>query len=604
MNHLKIKIFLILSSVIVSVAMIITTYNIIHDKEQNNMRMQEAYQSVHLNFEETIRETVHFYTARANSNIRSPEVIDAFRSRDHDKLYRLIFPRWTVMRKENPSLVVMQFHNADGTSLLRMHQPKVYGDPIASQRPMVAYVHKHHTIAYGFEEGRQGLAFRILIPVTEKGRYLGAVEFGLSTAFITEKIYRHTGYASIFFIRQNFLGVFAHVENYIQIGNYIALDIPAKLLPLVEQYKKENSSFKNSIIHYDNQSSAITTMPVKTYLNQSMGAIMFIRPVSDFGNHVFQMIVATAIMAFSLIIVIGFIINKIYDTVANKMSFQEMYSQTVLDAIPSPVIVTDGHELIAANQTFLAYLHYGNVSDFKRDHACVCEYFEEGDTEDYLMPMFNDQRWTEYISDHPLINHKAKITIEGQTTVFDVKLSLLKFKEESRYVVIFTDISSIQSISMTDPLTGIANRLHFTMVYEHAINVAAREQKPLGIIFFDIDYFKQVNDRYGHLKGDKVLKQISDMVMKQLRKSDIYARWGGEEFVILLPDTSLYQAFQLAEMLRVAIELENFGTSEKITCSFGVAVLEENESAEMLLKRADELLYQAKESGRNRVVNQ
>ncbi len=218
------------------------------------------------------------------------------------------------------------------------------------------------------------------------------------------------------------------------------------------------------------------------------------------------------------------------------------------------------------------------------------------------MPMLNDQRWTEYINNHPVMNHKAKITMDDKTTIFDVKLSMLKYKEESRYVVIFTDISSIQSISMTDPLTGIANRLHFTMVYEHAINVAVREQLPLGIIFFDIDYFKKFNDKYGHLAGDEILKRITDLVTERLRKSDIYARWGGEEFVILLPDTSLEETCQVAEMLRETIEAEEFELEENITCSFGVAVLEENESAEMLLKRVDELLYQAKEDGRNRVV--
>jgi diguanylate cyclase (GGDEF)-like protein len=94
------------------------------------------------------------------------------------------------------------------------------------------------------------------------------------------------------------------------------------------------------------------------------------------------------------------------------------------------------------------------------------------------------------------------------------------------------------------------------------------------------------------------------LVTERLRKSDIYARWGGEEFVILLPDTSLEETCQVAEMLRETIESEKFEIEEKITCSFGAAVLEENESADMLLKRVDKLLYQAKEGGRNRVVQQ
>ena len=313
------------------------------------------------------------------------------------------------------------------------------------------------------------------------------------------------------------------------------------------------------------------------------------------------MVIVTLGITIALIVVLTLIINRVYDAVATKMSFQEMYNQTVLDAIPSPVIVTDGEQLIAANQTFLAYFNFANVADFKRKHACVCEYFEEGDTEEYLMPMRNDKRWTQHIIDHPMQNHKAKITVDSQTTIFDVKLSLIRYKEESRYVVIFTDISSMQSISMNDPLTGIANRLHFTMVYKHAINVAVREQRPLGVIFFDIDHFKRVNDEYGHLIGDEVLKDIAALVKRRLRKSDIFARWGGEEFIILLPDTPLDESCMIAKTLRIAIELENFENVGRLTCSFGVATLHENESPEGLLQRVDELLYRAKSKGRNRV---
>jgi len=155
---------------------------------------------------------------------------------------------------------------------------------------------------------------------------------------------------------------------------------------------------------------------------------------------------------------------------------------------------------------------------------------------------------------------------------------------------------------MTDPLTMLANRLHFKMVYQHTVNIARRTEKPLGVIFFDIDHFKNVNDQYGHLQGDMILKQIASIVRQRTRKSDIIARWGGEEFVLLLPDTSLDEAINVAEMLRRAIDTEEFETVGNVTCSFGVAILEENEEGEALLKRADERLYEAKENGRNKVV--
>ncbi len=104
--------------------------------------------------------------------------------------------------------------------------------------------------------------------------------------------------------------------------------------------------------------------------------------------------------------------------------------------------------------------------------------------------------------------------------------------------------------------------------------------------------------------GDKILKHIADLVKHRLRKSDIFARLGGEEFIILLPDTSLEESYQVAEMLRATIDTETFERVGKVTCSFGITILKEDESADTLLKRVDDLLYQAKEDGRNRIVHQ
>ena len=218
------------------------------------------------------------------------------------------------------------------------------------------------------------------------------------------------------------------------------------------------------------------------------------------------------------------------------------------------------------------------------------------------MPMHDDQRWTDYMLRHPLKTHKAKITIAGGTTVFEVKISVLKLNKMSRYVVIFNDISAMHTQTMTDPLTQIPNRLHFTMVYQHAITIAHREKQDLGVLFFDIDYFKNVNDQFGHLAGDMVLKRIGAIVRQRIRHSDIVARWGGEEFVLLLPQTNLDEAAKVAETLRRSIDETLFDEVGKVTCSFGVAVLREDEDGEHLLNRADGLLYEAKAKGRNRVM--
>jgi len=602
MKHLKIKILSILTLIILGVATVVMGYYILHDKQEDDQRMAEVHKSVRINYEQIIGDTIQFYTARANANIHSPNVIHTIRTGDHDALYRLIQPRWEVLKNENPSLIILQFHKADGTSLLRMHQPSEYGDSIALKRSMVAHIHQYHKKISGFEGGLQGVAFRILVPIIDHGEYLGAVEFGIAPPYLTEKIHRYTEYDSFFLLRQNILGTFTHIDHYFPMGDYIAINVPSRFLPLLKQYKSNHRILDSVTVKYNNQSYAISSVSIMNYLNQPIGAVMFIREIPDFWRHAVNMILATLFITFTLMITLALVINRTYNTIADTINFQELYSQTILDAIPSPVIVTDGNKLIAANQTFLHYFHYENIESFQKDHKCVCEYFEIGDTNDFLMPMNNDQRWTQYVSNNPNIHHKAKITINGVTTVFDVKLSVLHFQEQFRYVVIFTDISSMQALSITDQLTGIANRLHFSMIYEHAINVARREHKPLGVIFFDIDHFKQVNDHHGHLIGDTVLKQVAGLVKEKIRKSDIVARWGGEEFIILLPNTDLDEAVKIAETLRLAIENKPFETIEKLTCSFGAVALHENESSEELLKRVDDLLYEAKAKGRNQVV--
>lgn len=153
----------------------------------------------------------------------------------------------------------------------------------------------------------------------------------------------------------------------------------------------------------------------------------------------------------------------------------------------------------------------------------------------------------------------------------------------------------------TDPLTGLYNRAKFD---ESLANEAARTQRyksPLALIMYDVDHFKQVNDVHGHQVGDDVLVRLSEIVFECIRTTDLLARWGGEEFVILAPGLDGPTAYQTAEKLRAVIEEAAFSTVGKITCSFGVAEFSEKDSAETLVARADNALYRAKMRGRNRV---
>lgn len=284
-----------------------------------------------------------------------------------------------------------------------------------------------------------------------------------------------------------------------------------------------------------------------------------------------------------------------------RMRLEKKYAQSILDVIPTPIIVTDGKMLISANRAFLNFVEYKTTEAFRIQHNCICELFEEGETKEYLHTDMNEKTWIEYIIANPEQEHKAKITIHGITRFFKVDVSVVKYKDLFRAIAFFDDISQLVNQSTTDVLTRIANRTHFNLLFEYSVSIALREKTPLSLMFFDIDHFKSVNDKYGHLVGDDVLRSVAQLAKQSLRKSDIIARWGGEEFIILLPNTSLSSATHLAEELRVIIQNEEFELIEHLTCSFGVAELEENESSEELLLRLDGLLYCAKANGRNRV---
>jgi diguanylate cyclase (GGDEF)-like protein len=156
----------------------------------------------------------------------------------------------------------------------------------------------------------------------------------------------------------------------------------------------------------------------------------------------------------------------------------------------------------------------------------------------------------------------------------------------------------------TDPLTGVLNRQAFEIVFRQSALEAARSGRPLSGILFNIDFFRQVNDRHGYVAGDNVLRTIAQLTKAMVRDSDIVTRWGGEEFAILLNECTLEQAVAVAEKLRGAIDHHDFSAiapEHHITISVGVAQYAEQESAAVFFARVDEALFKAKMNGRNRL---
>jgi diguanylate cyclase (GGDEF)-like protein/PAS domain S-box-containing protein len=199
-----------------------------------------------------------------------------------------------------------------------------------------------------------------------------------------------------------------------------------------------------------------------------------------------------------------------------------------------------------------------------------------------------------YVSANRDISHRKQI----EANLFQAKENM-----EAANLELHDALAREQTLSRTDSLTGLFNRRHFFTLAEHEFKVAKRYNGALSISVFDLDYFKHVNDRWGHQVGDEVLKNISRLVQSQLRESDILARYGGEEFILLMPNSNAKEAEQVSERIRTSINtyrIEQANTVQKITVSIGVAELTPAvESLDHLIRHADKALYDAKKAGRN-----
>ena len=156
-------------------------------------------------------------------------------------------------------------------------------------------------------------------------------------------------------------------------------------------------------------------------------------------------------------------------------------------------------------------------------------------------------------------------------------------------------------LAATDELTKLSNRHSFNACLTAAMSAALRRASPLSIIMLDLDHFKTVNDTYGHGEGDRVLKAFAGLLLEMIRAEDVVARWGGEEFSIILPHTTCEAAAAQAERIRVACE-RDATSMHGLSASFGVAQFQNGEEADSLIRRADYAMYRAKHEGRNRVV--
>lgn len=599
----KLRAQLVIALIVIAVSSAFTFFHISNERRYASERSTRSSENVKMAFDSMVRDTEHFYTFRAHANIRSEGVLEAIKKRDTETLYRLTLPRYKTLHEENPSLTIMQFHAPDGRSILRMHRKEQFGDDIALRRPMLRAVHSTHKMVSGFEGGIGGIAFRIIMPVFDKEEYVGALEFGIDTPFFVDKIKQITGSESILLIHENVLGA-ADTSQYTEgIREYRYASITEGQKGYMRAFMDKNPMMESKNIRIDSKDYEINPLYLYDSEGKKVGAVICINDVTGGYQNSVEAVVGSIVLTAILLLLFWGLFEYAFGSLIGKLNLQERYIKTILDSQKNIVVVTDGKKIIYANLAFFDYFGYAALDNFLAEHSCICDFFESGESNEYLQANMDGMLWTEYLLRYSSQEHKVKMSVVGKTSIFTVHSQKMTYDDQIRHVVVFTDITKLNELATQDVLTQVANRFQFDKVLDHSITLSQRYGRALSMMLIDIDHFKEVNDTYGHLTGDEVLKKLAHILTKGIRKSDVVARWGGEEFVILLPDSELSAAVKLAETLRVKISESDFKPIIQVTCSIGVVQWNEGESSDPFLKRVDEKLYLAKESGRNCVIS-
>lgn len=271
------------------------------------------------------------------------------------------------------------------------------------------------------------------------------------------------------------------------------------------------------------------------------------------------------------------------------------------------LLLTDGVGAFYANKSLLEFFACESFDTFKNRYSCICDEFIQNQYYFYIDDIAERTKWIDYLlklpMDKRIVSMISKQNFEPM--VFNLGISVL----DGKYLISFNDISdrmhkeiSLEEKILHDGLTKAFSREYFWKNIQAITQNYFAMQKQVAISVLDIDFFKKVNDTYGHDVGDNVLVELVKLIKQNLRTDDFLIRWGGEEFVLILSIKDEESLYVVLENLRNKIATAQFKDIGELTCSFGGTIFKNGENIETTLKRADIALYKSKNSGRNKVT--
>lgn len=642
--NLKTKNIILLTLLFISINIIVYTITEIHSKQRIDLVLKEDLDKLQIHFDilnTTQKNIAHAISQSIQKNTDAIKFLSASYTTseeqnniNREKLNAQLQEQYRTAKKQG--VLMIQFVNKDNISFFRVHQPSKFGDDLTDVREDYKIVNITKKSIRGFTQGRSAYGFRNTFPLFDKnGVHIGAMEISFSSEKYQWYLNSVSNIHSHFLVNKHIFDTRTWERKDLMIkyqesaeDDHFMLNLTplhSKQICIVENKKKlepykqiirtntEKGEKFNFYVKNKEDIEIVSFLPIKNLSNKTVAWIVSHTKSDIIKSSVFSTMIVRMLSLFISLLIVYLTYRQIKSNIQIKIEHENSEKQQsllneILNTTDNIMIITDFKDIKFSNDKFKSIMLINHTSQYNEEsNHNMMSLFIESDGYLHSGLLKENESFAHLYRNTRITDRKVLILNENfESKAYSIVIQ--KLEENGDYLATLSDISKMQeeyvkveNKAYIDGLTGVYNRNKFNELFTKELERVKRYNGPLSIAIIDIDKFKNFNDTYGHLAGDEVLVLMAQTVNKSTRETDTFARWGGEEFVIMFIDTTVDKAKKVAESLKDKIEANEHPTAGKITASFGVTQYKDGDNLDTMFKRCDDALYKAKENGRNRV---
>lgn len=442
--------YILLISFIVIITIILVTYKI--QMQRVDDYKQEISSTVNSTFKFTEINTITRLSTTLKRILNNQTAMDYFRNKNREKLYLEVNNDYKLARENNKYINVLHFHNADGTSFLRIHKPNQHSDNIASKRAMIQQIHKEHKRLIGYESGVYGTVFRIIEPIFYDSKYIGALEIGVDPSFLLNDIKNILDEEGFFFINKEELKTYTNTYTFELNGMVIEQVVDKDQLDILNTIPKDYNFKKQITIKNLYKTYCIDPISIHDFKGKSPVVLLFYKDITQFMNT--QKGANSVIFILLLIIILSLYflakkyvayfektLNSFFTNIINTQIDKKNYLKAIEDSSLDFSVTVDKETFFSLNKAALKFFNFKNLNDLLKEHKCICDFFIS--QKDYIQKDMNGITWLEYLIQNNTLPNKVIMQKDNQNYIFLIKAESFTFKNKERFLIRFTDITEL-----------------------------------------------------------------------------------------------------------------------------------------------------------------